>query len=529
MRYSKENRESGLKEGEKPVKPLEILKFDTDSYLTIKTKKSSKFSLTQINSSEKLDLKDIKGLKKLVGQSNKELRFNLNNEIKRETMNTIKKQVTPNIASKKGKGSFKFDLSLINNDSGSKKKRVIYPHSCKNANMKPILEIQELCQPTPVNLRISEEELSMESVLNKRKESGMHIKIDSNFKGSRKSDLSEIVSPKSNYLQGKLRNYEQKIKRLKTDQKFKIDNYKRILSEKELLIEELQNNLAFYKSKCSEYKESLTIQRELNQINQQKLDTYLKADKRAVNSTYNSKLNERFSSHSQTINSSKQNTGNKQEDNTSSKKASLKRGYGTFGNPSYQNDIDQDDKFKTDKFTNNIKDHYKQSINNRNHNKSENHKNLKKIQQAANKQLNDGKSTRNKEYNTKRKLDNQSSQKRNKVSHSFKSSIHSTTNKLTTTKYNEKNNKAHYKKMITLKDKFKLIDTPKFAQNPTRSFCGTSKEYFNKQKDTNIYNNKGKQKGQTQNIKSKFKHTVMTMKSKKQKKSDSKGKLNSQC
>lgn len=415
---------------------MEVLKINNDSHLTIKTKRSSKFSLSKLNSSDKLDLGEMKLKRKhkRMGKSSKELGFRNNYKQQEDKRDTIKRLDSPKKAHQKKKANFKFDLNLIN--TGSKKTRVVYPHSCKNANMKPILEPDDL--PFSPDYHAEEDELaSFESNKNKRKESHVLLHVDSAYlKRSEKSDDDK-------YLQIKVKAYEQKIERLKLDQRMKIDNYKSILAEKDSALQEMRKDLLFFKNKCVEYEEGIGVQKEINQISKAKIEALEKQIKEQ-----------------QTIiqrNSKNQLTGISKKPIQQNK--SERRDF-QIEEDGYQ--IEFQLISKTDKFVKATKN------------------------QGKNKQTNNvGDPNYQKKY-----LQSFRKQNRKKMSRSFKTAVHSTTNKLS--KYKPIQPKQF--QMLKWKDKRKLSDTPIKVEEPINTFSVSENKFFSNNKK-NSFTVKDSKKG----------------------------------
>lgn len=233
---------------------IEYLNFDTDSHLTIKTRKSSKISQPQFNASSKIDNSDSKNLSSRNDMPIKKTQFAAE-RYQTGGNNTIKKLTTPPANSNPMKKNFKFDLALLNKND-NKKGRVVYPHSCKNVNMAAILELQEINRNSSMNILDMNIDGSIE--FNNIKNSGYKIssRINSNAKISEKSDLK---SPNNAVWSKKVQNYELKIERLLLDQKFKIQNYKRMLDEKNSIITELKTELDKYRAKYAELEKNVNI------------------------------------------------------------------------------------------------------------------------------------------------------------------------------------------------------------------------------------------------------------------------------
>lgn len=235
---------------------IEYLDFDNDSHLTIKTKKSSKFSIPLSKVSPKIDNSNSKQFSGKKPANVKNTQFS-NTRAKVERVPITRKMVTPTAGSGKPRKMFKFDLGLIDKNSG-RRERAVYPHSCKNANMAAILEIEESGIKSPFNVLLHNEgSLDHEKAQNST--SKILSRFNSNAKISKMSEKSEHNSANLNAWIHKAQTYELRIDRLQLDQKFKIQNYKRMLEDKDALIAQLRAELDKALTKCSELEECASM------------------------------------------------------------------------------------------------------------------------------------------------------------------------------------------------------------------------------------------------------------------------------
>ena len=247
---------------ENPKPAIEYLNFDTDSHLTIKTKKSSKFSIQPPNTSAKFDTSDSKKVSSRHDPNKKKTQFALENEL-REGKVTMHKLTTPPASTNQTRKNFKFDISLLSKKD-DKKGRVVYPHSCKNANMMAILEADEINRNSPMNTQFVDHSGSIDFSNIKNSAEKMASGLNSNFKASKISERSDNKSANVLLLNKKIHEYELKIDRLHLDQKFKIQNYKRMLEEKDTIINELRTDLNQYRNKCAELEETIALGKLIN-------------------------------------------------------------------------------------------------------------------------------------------------------------------------------------------------------------------------------------------------------------------------
>lgn len=238
---------------------VEFLNLESDSHLTIKTKKSSKFSQHQFNTSNKLEGSESKNPSVKLDAPLKKTQFALIRG-QMDSNGTIKKLTTPPANSNKTRRNFKFDLALLGKNE-DKRNRVVYPHSCKNANMAAIMEIQELNRNSPMNLLGFDNDESIDFENIKSSEFKESYKMFSNGKGSEKSDLR---SPNNIVWIKKVQEYEVKIERLQLDQKYKVQNYKRMLEERDTVISHLKAELDSYKTKCLELEKTIELNKAIN-------------------------------------------------------------------------------------------------------------------------------------------------------------------------------------------------------------------------------------------------------------------------
>lgn len=226
---------------------IEYLNFDADSHMTIKTKKSSKFSLQPLTVSGKNDLSDSKKMSSRVEINVKKTQFAIE-KARNEGGMTIKKLTTPPGSTNHARKNFKFDIALLSKNE-DKRGRVVYPHSCKNVNMAAILEIEEIHRNSPMNVDLIEGDGSIDFGGIKHSADKMMSRLNSNAKMSEKSERG---STNIAVWTKKAQNYELKIDRLLLDQKFKIQNYKRMLDEKDGTIAALRDELDKYRTRCAE-------------------------------------------------------------------------------------------------------------------------------------------------------------------------------------------------------------------------------------------------------------------------------------
>lgn len=236
----------------KPV--LDVINFLGESYLTIKTKKSSKISMHHQNTSEKIEHSDHNKYANHNDGSLKKSHFLKENN---EGLFTIKKLNTPTAASQLKK-NFKFDLSLLSKNE-IKGGKVVHPHSCKNVNMGAILDFQDHKRKSGVNAIFINDDGSVDICNKINSGEKLFSRLNSDAKMSRASDNSEHNSVNMNGWAKKAQNYELKIDRLLLDQKFKLQNYKRMLEEKDGIISDLRSEVDRYRARCSELEEKLAM------------------------------------------------------------------------------------------------------------------------------------------------------------------------------------------------------------------------------------------------------------------------------
>lgn len=241
---------------------LTSLKIGNDSNLTIKTKKSSKFSLKPQNSAEKTDKCDGKGIPSFYEPNRRESTFKLESQLP-ESAFTVRKLTTPqsstNCAKKR---SFKFDFVTLNNENDNP--RTVYPHSCKNAHNPLVFEVIEPGAPQFQNLNFEE---ANKLRVNEIRPSTLVLpeQLQSMATLSKRSDKSENESVHINQVAKLVQAYEIKIDRLLQDQKFKIASYKRLLEDKDKHLNDTKADLDSLRSRYAQLVESLAAQTKVNE------------------------------------------------------------------------------------------------------------------------------------------------------------------------------------------------------------------------------------------------------------------------
>lgn len=239
---------------------MSSLLIGNDSNLTIKTKKSSKFSIFPQNSAEKMGNSDHKGVPSIYEANKRESMFKVENKHANNTF-TMKKVTTPQSTQNNAKKrTFKFDLGILSSNNKNNKAKITHPHSCKNAQTPFIFEV------------IDHEKAKMQNATGIKNDVELYSKPAIGLKSlkpeilhstatlSKRSDKSEKDSVHIGEVAKIVQSYEKKIERLMQDQKFKIANYKRMLEEKDTMLVANKRALEQLKQKYSELEESLTNQ-----------------------------------------------------------------------------------------------------------------------------------------------------------------------------------------------------------------------------------------------------------------------------
>lgn len=240
------------------------LKIDNDSNMTIKTKRSSKFSLVPQNSNEKVDRSDAKVINGFYEPITRESMFKLESQLSEGNF-TIRKLTTPQSSNNYlNKGVFKFDLSIVNNPD-HKKTQQVHPHSCKNANAPLFLETREtnLTNMPKFNAQKNNNSKNIECVQTPHQFLPDQIRSMATLsKHSEKSDNNSVhITQVAKIVQ----TYEVKIERLMQDHKFKISNYKRMLENKDKALSNTKADFEQLKLRHSELEKAFVAQTKLNE------------------------------------------------------------------------------------------------------------------------------------------------------------------------------------------------------------------------------------------------------------------------